>query len=307
MAAAIGAGVGPRLYDRVRSEVAAFPDAPRPIRIDPGFDLTHTGSRKRPRGRPIRVVLWARPDERHAAGLDIAVMGVSRAVDLLQWDPADIELVPPAVSADGHSTFRALVLKLAGKPALRVTLTMGDAADHATLERQLQRAPLVLMPARAEGFGLIGLETIVAGTPVLVSEQNGLGELLREVVPADASEVVVPAAGNGLMDVHRWALRSPPSCGIRTPPSKRRSDFGSTSPSAALGWLRPRRCWARWRRGRSGLREHAAGPPDYHHRGAVVKDLVADPGQYGGLAQRQGQAVDGRIGPPISGTHSATP
>ena len=40
---------------------------------------------------------------------------------------------------------------------------------------------LVLMPSRTEGFGLIGLEALSAGLPVLVSENSGFGEALLRV------------------------------------------------------------------------------------------------------------------------------
>ena len=40
---------------------------------------------------------------------------------------------------------------------------------------------LVLLPSRTEGFGLIGLEALSAGLPVLVSKTSGFGEALLSV------------------------------------------------------------------------------------------------------------------------------
>ena len=40
---------------------------------------------------------------------------------------------------------------------------------------------IVLMPSRTEGFGLIGLEALSAGLPVLVSKNSGFGEALLSV------------------------------------------------------------------------------------------------------------------------------
>ena len=40
---------------------------------------------------------------------------------------------------------------------------------------------LAIMPSRTEGFGLAGLEALSAGLPVLVSENSGLGEALKNV------------------------------------------------------------------------------------------------------------------------------
>ena len=47
----------------------------------------------------------------------------------------------------------------------------------------------MLLPSRAEGFGLTGLETLSAGLPLLVSKNSGFGEALSEV-PFGSSYVV---------------------------------------------------------------------------------------------------------------------
>ena len=43
------------------------------------------------------------------------------------------------------------------------------------------------MPSRAEGFGLVGLEAISMGVPVLVSMRSGIGELLLELAKSKSS------------------------------------------------------------------------------------------------------------------------
>jgi len=64
----------------------------------------------------------------------------------------------------------------------------------------------VLMPSRTEGFGLVGLEAILAGTPVLVSEQSGLGELLREVLTREAAaRHIVRVTGDVKVDAEAWS------------------------------------------------------------------------------------------------------
>ncbi|XP_078583816.1 uncharacterized protein LOC144866328 [Branchiostoma floridae x Branchiostoma japonicum] len=46
------------------------------------------------------------------------------------------------------------------------------------LSEEMKRAHVVLMPSRAEPFGLVGLEAIAAGVPVLVSDKSGLAWFL---------------------------------------------------------------------------------------------------------------------------------
>nr|WP_198654015.1 hypothetical protein [Nocardia aurea] len=61
------------------------------------------------------------------------------------------------------------------------------------------------MPSRAEGFGLVGLEAIVAGTLVLVSKSSGLGMLPNEVLPKTlAGQVTVPVTDDPDKDRIRW-------------------------------------------------------------------------------------------------------
>ena len=55
-------------------------------------------------------------------------------------------------------------------------------ADPDALRRDLWQSRAVVMPSRHEGFGLVALEAISAGVPVLISRESGLGRVLREVV-----------------------------------------------------------------------------------------------------------------------------
>ena len=50
------------------------------------------------------------------------------------------------------------------------------------LKRLFCEADLLLMPSRTEGFGIIGLEALSAGLPVIVSKNSGFGEALSSVL-----------------------------------------------------------------------------------------------------------------------------
>ncbi|XP_019644604.1 PREDICTED: uncharacterized protein LOC109485438 [Branchiostoma belcheri] len=78
---------------------------------------------------------------------------------------------------------------------------------HCTQEdicRHMQQAHLVLMPSRAEPFGLVGLEAMAAGVPVLISDQSGLATLVEEVIP-EFYHSVLEIEGDDSVDVGRWA------------------------------------------------------------------------------------------------------
>jgi glycosyltransferase involved in cell wall biosynthesis len=62
------------------------------------------------------------------------------------------------------------------------------------------------MPSRGEGFGLVGLEAITEGIPVLISSKSGLGELLRDKLPGEiVSRCVIQVSGELETDAREWA------------------------------------------------------------------------------------------------------
>ncbi|XP_078700657.1 uncharacterized protein LOC144927212 [Branchiostoma floridae x Branchiostoma belcheri] len=76
------------------------------------------------------------------------------------------------------------------KPTLLPYGTQEDIAQD------MQQAHLVLMPSRAEPFGLIGLEAIAAGIPVLISDKSGLADMIKDLIkekkcPADMRHRIV--------------------------------------------------------------------------------------------------------------------
>ncbi|XP_035669551.1 uncharacterized protein LOC118411394 [Branchiostoma floridae] len=63
----------------------------------------------------------------------------------------------------------------------RVKATLLPYGTQEEIRRDMEACHLVLMPSRAEPFGLVGLEAIAAGVPVLISEQSGLAELVAQL------------------------------------------------------------------------------------------------------------------------------
>ncbi|XP_035677972.1 uncharacterized protein LOC118416817 [Branchiostoma floridae] len=53
---------------------------------------------------------------------------------------------------------------------------------HQDIRNDMMSAHLVLMPSRSEPFGLVGLEAIAAGVPVLISDQSGLADMITKFV-----------------------------------------------------------------------------------------------------------------------------
>jgi hypothetical protein len=162
-------------------------------------------------GNP-QVLIMGRIDDSEIKGLDIAANAIAFAAgQRASIDPEITMLVlgaPPYES--GELRKRILGWTRSLRPVVRPYTT-----DASQLDLEFRRTALVLMPSRAEAFGLVGLESIVAGTPVLVSGNSGLGMLLNTVVPEEAASVVCPVTGDMKRDAPAWGsailtvLRSP--------------------------------------------------------------------------------------------------
>ena len=63
------------------------------------------------------------------------------------------------------------------------------------------------MPSRAEGFGLVGLEAISLGIPILITSESGLAELLEEIVPELCKDWIVPVRDDLAQDGLEWSQR----------------------------------------------------------------------------------------------------
>ncbi|RAO30074.1 hypothetical protein ONO86_05626 [Micromonospora noduli] len=192
--------VGPALWRRAQNDLAS--KAPVPIRIDPGFDLVGEPARCPPPGGARKILIAGRLEDYDIKGLDLAARAVAEALRLCASSTRGVALrlrgVPPGERAKTEEKVR----QWAGQD-LHVDLR--SYSTRATdLQDDLRRCVLVLMPSRAEGFGLVGQEAIVAGVPVLVSGESGLGELLCDEAVGLAHDLVLPVNRDG-QDIQPWS------------------------------------------------------------------------------------------------------
>ncbi|CAH1266891.1 ANKRD28 [Branchiostoma lanceolatum] len=64
----------------------------------------------------------------------------------------------------------------------RIKPTLLPCGTQEDIAQDMQQAHLVLMPSRAEPFGMIGLEAIAAGIPVLISDKSGLADMIKDLI-----------------------------------------------------------------------------------------------------------------------------
>ncbi|KAI8484861.1 hypothetical protein Bbelb_374580 [Branchiostoma belcheri] len=94
----------------------------------------------------------------------------------------------------------------------RVKPTLLPYGTQEKIRRFMENCHLVLMPSRAEPFGLVGLEAIAAGVPVLISEHSGLAELIEELSdrlgqPKFRHCIVKMKGNDTTTDEEKWAER----------------------------------------------------------------------------------------------------
>lgn len=167
-----------------------YEDLADPVRIDPGFD----GGRRAiaPRDREIpQILLMGRLADDDLKGLDIAVQALDRASSRADG-PGSWHLFVRGVPEGESAAVTARARQWLTKSTVDVVPRLYS-ADPRRIQNDIARASLVLMPSRAEAFGLVGAEAIACGVPVLVSGRSGLGMLLRDQES--------PAAARAVMDV----------------------------------------------------------------------------------------------------------
>lgn len=142
--------------------------------------------------REPRLLLVGRPEHLRLKGIDLAV----RAVERLPSHP------PLYVRGAAPGSGPELAERLTKVLKLRMQSFQSDEARNADAFRQ---ATVVLMPSRSEGFGLVGLEAIAFGVPVLISAESGLGRVLRKHGSGAARRAVVEVSQDDKRDVKVWS------------------------------------------------------------------------------------------------------
>ncbi|WP_149830792.1 glycosyltransferase family 4 protein [Streptomyces tailanensis] len=199
-AADVVAAVGPRIT-RCTADLLAGENTTGiggVVRLDPGITPTTLTPRRPPGTRHVLVL--GRTEDIGLKGLDIAARAVA---DVPVLPGPALTLLVRGAHADECDGLHKTLVKVSGLARERVDVRPYT-VDPAELRRDLTRSALCLMPSRVEGFGLVSLEAIAAGTPVLVSGSSGVAELLREILGRSAEPMIVEMSDDEKTDVRRW-------------------------------------------------------------------------------------------------------
>ena len=123
----------------------------------------------------FKVFMFGRAsfEDRILKGYDIA----AKAVGTLD---KTFELTFVCSSAGEHRKIEKWFLKNSSIDRNQITIR-SYCNEEEELKMMFHESDVVVVPSRTEGFGMVALEAISAGIPVLVARESGIAEALREV------------------------------------------------------------------------------------------------------------------------------
>ncbi|KAI8478081.1 hypothetical protein Bbelb_433090 [Branchiostoma belcheri] len=149
-----------------------------------------------PRPSPVFEAISVRP-----GGGEKVVLTVGRVTDLVARALGEVteklrnvRLCVRGIDEDDYEASKRILEENLHSGNIKPTLL--PCGHQEDIAQDMQQAHLALMPSRAEPFGLIGLEAITAGIPVLISDKSGLADMIKELIkekkcPADMRHRIV--------------------------------------------------------------------------------------------------------------------
>ncbi len=111
----------------------------------------------------------------------------------------------------GTGSLAEPLARLVAERGLQSSVSFAGKIDDARLARLYRAATLSIVPSQAwEGFGLVCLESLASGTPVMVTPVGGMPEAVRELEPGLIfAGTGVPDIAAGIVDALTGSVRVP--------------------------------------------------------------------------------------------------
>ncbi len=168
------AAVGPRLHLEFSNLLSAFPT---PLTVHQFIPGIHSAQVSGPAPGNFCLVL-GRAEDLELKGLDIAACAMAKLLESGSEFDSQPELVVRGAPINTGTALREQLRKLVYPSDLPIRVKEYS-ADVDAIEKDLRRAAVLLMPSRREGFGLVALEALQLGIPILVSSKSGFAEFLK--------------------------------------------------------------------------------------------------------------------------------
>jgi glycosyltransferase involved in cell wall biosynthesis len=162
-------------------------------------------------GRPLRLLFAGATIPRK--GFDILMAALDRAAELL--------------TAEGNAA--AFELRLVGPSSddawrQRPWATSAGSVGQGALAEEMRRAHLLVLPSRNDSYGMVVAEAMATGLPVVVSDQVGAKDLVRE----GRNGWIVPAGDVGALALRIVACARTPAETLALAPAARAAAESAT-------------------------------------------------------------------------------
>ncbi|XP_078582985.1 uncharacterized protein LOC144865849 [Branchiostoma floridae x Branchiostoma japonicum] len=194
--------LGNKAFDHFEDQFRTIPDEKRPRHFNflPRPSKTFEDAKAEFKKTDTMVVLSigrVRGVEKLKKGYDLAVESLSIVADRMK-----VKYRVIGVNKDDVETHKAI---LEHRKSANLQITLLPYGTQKDICKEMMQAHLVLMPSRAEPFGLVGLEAIAAGVPVLVSSKSGLADFVHEHVDELHHSIVDMDGTDENATVKHWA------------------------------------------------------------------------------------------------------
>ncbi|KAI8482576.1 hypothetical protein Bbelb_397240 [Branchiostoma belcheri] len=170
--------LGKKIFDHFENQFRAIPASKRPrhVKFVP---------------RPSKIFEDAEVEYKDTETMVVLSIGRVKGVEKLKgYDLAaeTLSIVAEKIKIKWHvigfnkDDFEATKAILGYCKSANLQVTFLPYGTQKDICKEMMKAHLVLMPSRAEPFGLVGLEAIAVGVPVLVSSKSGLADFIHEHV-----------------------------------------------------------------------------------------------------------------------------
>ncbi|MDC7703594.1 COR domain-containing protein [Vogesella indigofera] len=173
--ASLIAAVGPKLKAHATDLLNALPVEQRGRVIDfrPGFRIAESYGANTVN---FQCLMLCRAEDSELKGIDIAAHALAKLDgSKLQFQPELV--IRGAVSGSGTQLQQVLQAQHSN-----LVVSVREYQPGEAVIEDLRRASLLLMPSRSEGFGLVALEALRVGTPILASSETGFAMMLKELL-----------------------------------------------------------------------------------------------------------------------------
>ncbi|EUC18604.1 glycosyltransferase [Paraburkholderia hospita] len=195
------AAVGPRLHMEFGNLLSALTAPPKLHQFIPGLH----GMTQREPAPGVLCLILGRAEDMELKGLDIAASAVAKLLDTGTEFESTPELVVRGAPVDTGTKLRDTLRELVYPSDLSIRVKEYT-SDVDAIEQDLRRASVLVMPSRREGFGLVALEALQVGTPILVSNKSGFAEYLKTKIdnPSELQQFVVRTVDDCEESADQW-------------------------------------------------------------------------------------------------------